>query len=303
VTAAVHDPAPTPQREFRRRRFDAMAVAIECLLEAPSEAGVELLDEVEREFGRLERIFTRFSPGSELSRLNTAGTLSCSPELSDVISISLAARDETGGRFDPTIHDALVAAGYDRTFAEVAPDADGPQFRAPLCGLEVSVESGTVTLGAGAKLDLGGIVKGWAAERACDLLAPAGPCLVNAGGDLATRGVPADGVWPVAVETPAGPVTLGLRHGGLATSGRDYRRWRRNGREQHHIIDPASGQPSTTDLLSVTVVAADAIQAEIWAKALLLAGTRAAVDEAERLGLPALLVTDSGDVLKAGGLA
>src|SRR5438309_1920651 len=83
-------------------------------------------------------------------------------------------------------------------------------------------------------------------ERDAERLAVAGPCLVNAGGDIATR----DGAWPVAVETPDGPLTLELSGScALATSGRDSRRWRRAGREMHHIIDPATGAPSRTDLL------------------------------------------------------
>jgi thiamine biosynthesis lipoprotein len=123
---------------------------------------------------------------------------------------------------------------------------------------------------------------------------------VNAGGDIATR----DGVWTVAVETPDGP--LGLELSGscaLATSGRDSRRWRRGGRELHHIIDPATGEPSASDLVRVTVVARDAVDAEVTAKTLFLAGSEAARREAEELAIPAVLVTEAGATITAGGLA
>ena len=85
------------------------------------------------------------------------------------------------------------------------------------------------------RLDLGGIGKGFAAERVAELLALTGPSLVSAGGDVAVRGVPTEGTWAVAVDDT---LTLGLTRGGLATSGRDRRRWRRGGVEQHHLIDP-----------------------------------------------------------------
>ena len=61
-------------------------------------------------------------------------------------------------------------------------------------------------LDAGVRIDLGGIGKGYAAERAAEILATAGPCLVNAGGDIAVRG----GHWPIGVETAEEPLTLEL---------------------------------------------------------------------------------------------
>ena len=102
----------------------------------------------------------------------------------------------------------------------------------------VSVDGSRVELEDGAKLDLGGIGKGYAAERAADILAAAGPCLVDAGGDVAVRGGHA---WPVGVETGEGVVTLALERGALATSGSDRRRWTRGGEERHHLIDPRTG--------------------------------------------------------------
>jgi thiamine biosynthesis lipoprotein len=107
----------------------------------------------------------------------------------------------------------------------------------------------------------------------------------------------------VAVETPSGPLTLGLRKGALATSGSDRRRWRAGDAIHHHLIDPGTGRPSDSDLLRVTVTAATAVEAEVLAKALFLAGEDAAVAEADEAGVPALLVTTDGRVRRAGGLA
>jgi thiamine biosynthesis lipoprotein len=282
-----------------------MGVGIECLV-AGAGSAAEGFAAVERELERLEQIFSRFRPDSELSRLNEAGAAVCGDDLLAVVGLALAARERTGGRFDPTVHDALVAAGYDRTFAELgADDAASPAPPGP-CGGEVRVDSARrlVRLAAGVRLDLGGIVKGYAAERACDLLHAGGrTCLVNAAGDIAVRGVPDEGCWVVGAATPAGEVTLGLTRGGLATSGRDLRRWRRDGEERHHLIDPATGRPSASDLLRVTVVAADAVEAEVHAKALFLAGEAAAAAEADRLGVPSVLVTGDGRSVLAGGLA
>jgi len=281
------------------RSFPAMGTEVELFLDA-DERSAGLLAEAEAEFLRFEALFSRFRPDSELSLLNAERTRQVGPELLELVQLALGARERTEGRFDPTVHDALVAWGYDRTFelvdASVVPDATP----APCAGdVEVDLSESRISLGAGASLDLGGIAKGWAADRALGRLAPAGPALVNAGGDVSCS----DGVWHVGVETPAGHLTLELTHGGLATSGRDRRRWQQGDREAHHLIDPATGAPAAGDILTATAVAPTATQAEVEAKSLFLAGDVArAAAEADESGVPAVLVTRSGDVRLAGGL-
>jgi thiamine biosynthesis lipoprotein len=107
----------------------------------------------------------------------------------------------------------------------------------------------------------------------------------------------------VGLQTSDGLITLELERGAIATSGRDRRRWRRDGREQHHLIDPETGAPAETDLLRVTVVASDTVEAEVWAKALFLAGEDAGVAEADERELPSVFVSAEGRTRLAGGLA
>ena len=106
--------------------FRAMGTEVELLVEADDAAAA--LDAAEAEFHRLEATFSRFRADSELSHLNRGGRDRRRPDLRRVLELALAARERTGGRFDPTVHDALVAAGYDRTFEHV--DADGRDVRA-----------------------------------------------------------------------------------------------------------------------------------------------------------------------------
>lgn len=275
-----------------RRTFHAMGTTVELVVEA-TDAEREL-DVAQGEFERLERLLSRFRPDSELSALNDRGWTDASYDLAAVVELALAARERTGGLFDPTVHDALAAAGYDRTFEEVAADGVPPTHGAP-CGGEVSVRGRRIELEPGYRLDLGGIGKGYAAERAAELLALAGPCLVSAGGDVAVRGLPREGAWAVAVDET---LTLGLTRGGIATSGRDRRRWRRGARELHHLIDPRTCRPAETDLLRVTAAGDDAVDAEISAKALFLQGSERAL----AAGTPAVLVLEDGRTLRCGGL-
>jgi FAD:protein FMN transferase len=281
-----------------RHRFHAMGTEIELLVEA--DEATPALAAAEDEFHRLEALLSRFRTDSELSRLNSDGTLAAGPDLLRIVELALAAKERTGGRFDITVHDSLVAAGYDRSFELVPAGAAAPVLSPARHTAGVRMRDDVIRLDHGVRLDLGGIGKGYACERAAEILATAGPCLVNAGGDIATRA----GAWTVSVETAAEPLTLELSgSSALATSGRDLRRWRRAGRELHHLIDPATGLPSESDLLRVTAVAHDAVDAEVAAKALFLAGADAAREEADCLGIPALLVTQDGRTILAGGLA
>ncbi len=277
---------------MQQRTFHAMGTTFELAVEAPDADAA--FDRAEEEVERLEQIMSRFRPDSELSLLNEAGALDASPDLLEVVELSLAARARTGGRFDPTVHQALVVAGYDTTFDEVTDRADAAA-PAP-CGGGVAVTGGRIELEPGFKLDLGGIGKGFAAERVAEQLALTGPSLVSAGGDVAIRGVPTEGTWAIAID---GTLTLGLSKGGLATSGRDRRRWLRAGIEQHHLIEPATGRPSTSDLLRVTAIGTDAVDAEVLAKVLFLGGSAEAVAR----DIPAVLVTADGRTITTGGLA
>jgi len=168
--------------------------------------------------------------------------------------------------------------------------------------VRIDMERSLVQLGPGVRLDFGGIAKGYAVDRACELLAEAGPCLVNAGGDLAVRGTLGGGPWPVGIDVPNGSMTLNLGGGAMATTGRDLRRWSRNGQERHHVIDPATGRPSESDILRITVVAHSAVDAEVLAKSLFLAGEQRAVREAGELCVPCVLVSADDRLVLAGGL-
>jgi len=286
--------------------FTSMGTTVECFLEAePTADAWASIWAVEAEFHRLDELLSRFRPDSELSQLNERGSLVVGPDLLRVTELALEARERTSGRVDPTVHDAVVAAGYDRTFSEIPPDrADWPLQTLVRCGGSVRVDRrlSIVELDPGVHLDFGGIAKGDAADRAGEILGVAGPCFVSAGGDIAIHGVPKAGFWPVNVETAEGTVHLRLTTGAVATSGRDCGRWRIAGQELHHLIDPSTGRPAETDLLRVTVVTATAVEGEIMAKALFLAGEDAAVREANELRVPAMLVTQDGGTRWAGGL-
>jgi thiamine biosynthesis lipoprotein len=242
-----------------------------------------------------EERFTRFTDTSELSRLNQAAGawFQASPELFEVVQLACALAAETEGLFDPTMLAALEAAGYDKSMDDIrargvtASSRSIGHTRSAYRAIQLDETDQTIHLPFGTRLDLGGIAKGWIAEQAALLLSEyANACAVSAGGDMFIVGLPAaEASWPIGLEDPRAPdrdlTTLHVGPGAVATSSITKRRWQQGRREQHHIIDPRTGVPADTDWLSVTVIAPHAALAEVYAKALLIGGSR----EAERIAM------------------
>jgi len=280
-----------------------------------------LLDRAVERIADLESRWTRFRPESELSRLAVAAgrpTL-VSDDTVLLVQRACAAWQLTGGRFDPTVADAVVALGYDRTLSELdRVGADGGVSTTTVSGAavpgctDVVIDGvvGAVTLPPGVRIDPGGIGKGLAADLTVAELLDAGApgAMVNLGGDLRAAGEPPDGAaWTVAVDDPADRsrelARVALADGAVATSSTLGRAWRRpDGTVAHHVVDPATGAPLRAAVVTASVVAGEAWWAEALATALLVSGGElpAALDRTDPTGAAALVVTADGDVRRIG---
>lgn len=172
----------------------------------------------------------------------------------------------------------------------------------PLPRWEVNPTTRSVCVERGARLDLGGVAKGWAAEQTARYLGELGAALVDAGGDMVMTAPPAEGAWHIGIENPFAPddddvPTLQIARGAVATSGRDFRKWTRDGKPAHHLIDPRSGLPAVTDVLTATVIAPTIFQAEVAAKVALLLGSVNGLAWLEARALAARLIFEDGKIL------
>jgi thiamine biosynthesis lipoprotein len=289
---------------MKRNEFHAMGSRMLAALDNHSRAAGRALEQVPAWFEEWEQCLSRFRPDSELSRLNRlAGSpVGISQTLWDVFQCALEAEADSSGLVTPVVLDALVKAGYDRSFELVL--ADDHPFHTPdrLDPVPVWDESGRIIyLPENTRLDLGGVAKGWSAHQAMLRLSPYGPALVDAGGDIAISAPRANGdPWVIGVNDPFRPGTnlhnLYVNSGGVATSGTDYHRWQQGTRWNHHIIDPRSGLPAETDVLTATVLAPTVMQAETAAKTALILGSQAGLDRLEAdPTLAGLLVLTSGE--------
>ncbi|CAB4362276.1 unannotated protein [freshwater metagenome] len=258
---------------------------------------------------RLERLWSRFLPDSDVSRVNLSAGFptAVSTETVTLVQTMLEAYRLTEGRYDPTILRALVAHGYGTSRVDATRQTSLlPEVAQPgmLADMVVDPLGETVTLPAGLALDPGGIGKGLAADLVVAALLERGAAgaMVSIGGDLAMAGEsPQQEGWVVEVEhaDPADGVLcrLAVSGGGVATSSTVSRRWVADGVVYHHLIDPRTGGQSDTDLLAVTVIGRSGWSAEVHATACLLSGSSDAVAYLEVHGLSGLAIAGTGQVL------
>ncbi len=243
---------------------------------------------VRRRLESWHRALTRFDASSELSLLNAspARHVRVSPIMVCFVAAAIDAAKRTDGLVDPTLAAEIEAAGYRSDLGpsldlerglELAPPRRPARPNPRRRWLEVSVDptTRTVTRPPGLRLDGGGIAKGMFADLAARLLSDAGSYAVDCCGDVAIGG--RDGLdRPVLVDHPFGRGVLhefAVASGGVATSGIGRRSWiGPDGRPAHHLLDPSTGRPAYTGIVQATALAPTAADAEVRAKAALLAG-------------------------------
>ncbi|MGB7873294.1 MAG: FAD:protein FMN transferase [Anaerolineales bacterium] len=288
--------------------FRAMGCQMLAILEQDCEDAPGILARVPDWFEEWEQALSRFRHDSELSRLNRTADqpVPVSQTLWDVFQASLTADQETGGLVTPTVLEAVEMAGYDRPFDELFGSRNYVGLGADVRPLSIVIydeQPRTICLPPEIRLDFGGVAKGWTAHQAVQRLKASGPALMNAGGDIAISGPRLnDEPWLIGISNPFEPeqdlVTLHLHGGGVATSGKDRRRWMQGTLLNHHIIDPRTGQPAMTDILTVTVIAPTTMEAEAAAKSVFLMGSGDGLDWLESdSGLAGVLVLDDGQVI------
>jgi thiamine biosynthesis lipoprotein len=270
------------------------------------------LDRAERWLVAYENRFSRFLVTSEMSRLNrSAGRpFRASPALFEQVQLALSLARRSGGVFDPTVLRDLEAAGYDRSIELIPPLGENrrPSRRREVSWRDVEADASTrtISLPAGAGLDLGGIGKGWAVDRLVAILGR--PCLVNGGGDVYVAGrPPGDEAWLVGVADPFAPeqdlMVLMCEDRGIATSSTLKRRWRVGDAYLHHLIDPRTGRSSESDAVQVTAVASTGTLADFHAKVALLLGVEAGLRYVDREPeVEGLIVGTDGSRFESGGL-
>jgi thiamine biosynthesis lipoprotein len=268
------------------------------------------------EFDRLDRLMSVWQPESDIVRLNAAAGEHPVMVSREVLAVLEAARQIsvwTGGKFDVTFGALSGLWKFDHDQDGTIPDRHEIEKRLPLIDyreLDINASAHTAFLKRkGMSAHLGGIGKGYAVDRAADILRRAGlrDFMIQAGGDLYVAGRRGDRPWRLGLRDPRGPAdrsfaTLDLSDGTFSTSG-DYERFFvRNGRRYHHLIDPDRGEPAE-GTRSVTIVANRATLADGLSTGVFLLGADAGMALIERLpDVEGVIVTAKNEVLVSSGL-
>ena len=258
----------------------------------------------------IEQRMSPHLPDSEISLISAAAEpIPVSPDTQAVLQIALVVMAASGGAFDPGLGRLIKLWG----FAEGEPSV--PSATAIHDALKGTgpgdvrlVDGQLVKADAALALDLGGIAKGYAIDRAIAILAAAGVrhAAVNAGGDLRLLGDRGGAPWRIGIQHPRRTddvlARLNLADRAVVTSGDYERSFEQNGVRYHHILDPATGTPART-CQAVTVVAADAARADALATAVFVLGPEKGMALlANTPGVEGLIVAADGTVTVSDAL-
>jgi FAD:protein FMN transferase len=289
-----------------------MGTVIEITAYGPEQKPLErAVGQAFAEMARIENLMTPHQPQSDVAHLSAAdGPLQVSPETAAVIAAGLKVGAASDGAFDMGLGRLKDLWDIEGEHPRI-PGAE--ELRAALVGTgagDLRLAGRTVTKRDPRLLvDLGGIAKGYAVDRAIAVLQAAGVkhAAVNAGGDIRLLGGRGDRPWKIGIQHPrrkdAILATLELANTAVVTSG-DYERFfERDGVRYHHLFDPKTGQPARL-CRSVTIVAPEAMLADALATAVFVLGPVAGPELLQRFpGCEGLIVAADGSTVTTPGLA
>ena len=300
--------------------IQVIAMDTAMVLTAYGKESTRAVYDAEEEVRRLDALLSRTSGSSEVSMLNGAGgeMVPVGAEICTLIQTAGDFTEATGGAFDITIAPVVSAWGFTTDSYQV-PDREALQTLLESVGMEhVHLSGGSARLDPGTMIDLGGLAKGYTADRVAEIFqehaVPRGK--VELGGNILVIGDKPDGTaWRVGVQDPKHPdeadglvCVLNLTDAFAVTSGSYQRYFEQDGKRYHHIIDPATGCPADSGLTSVTVVADSArgngTMCDALSTALFVMGEDKALDfwRSGVYDFQLVLVTEDGRVVVTEGL-
>lgn len=307
--------APTQERLYKETRI-SMGTTVSITVSSNSEdKAKKAIDRAFNEIDRLAGLLNFFSEDSEVSMINRNAGISpvrVSPETLEVINKALFVSQNTKGSFDITVGHVIRLYDFRN---RVIPDEKLLKERLEFVGYKniiVDKEKSTVFLKkSGVQIDLGGIAKGYAADKAVDVLKENGirSGIVAVSGDIKTFGRRPDGKdWNIGIRNPRQKsdkneiiATIGLSDMAISTSG-DYQRFFiQDGKRYHHLLNPKTGYPAY-GCQSVTVIAKDATYTDAFATGIFILGPQKGLKVLEKLGFDGVIIDKDGKILVTEGI-
>ncbi len=309
LPTAVAEERPDPNVKTSGVGFYFDTVVTVTLWGAPE----GLMDQIWAECTRYEQMLSKTIVGSDVSRINAAGgqPVTVHPETWTILYKAKEISALSGGAFSITIAPAASLWSFTGMATNTVP-TDAARLAAVALVDDQQIILGdnyTVTLPAGMQIDLGGIAKGYIADRVAELIrgqAYAG--IVSLGGNVYTVGQKPNGdPFSVGIADPNNSsqymAIIYTGDGTVVTSGTYERGFSFGGVRLHHILDPKTGWPAQSDLVSATFVMQSSMEADAMATACIVLGSEKALELANSQGLDAMFITKDGTVLFTDGFA
>ncbi len=269
------------------------------------------LHEINREISYLEALLSTENENSEIFSLNNNGKALASEDTATLLSLALSYKEKTNNAFNPFVYPMVMEWGF------VTKDYNVPNTE-KINELVKTVNSSALTLtdnkallSNGASIDLGGIAKGYATQKLIDICKENNikSALLNLGGNVYALGTKSNGTkWNIAIKSPIESLDylgyISVKNKCVITSGGYERFFEENGKIYHHIIDPETGYPADSGLLSVTIVSKDPILADAYSTALYVMGTDEAVKfwRSNADAFDCILFTDKEELIITEGI-
>lgn len=270
-----------------------------------------LIDQSESLIASLESLVSVTDANSELYAINQTGSGTLTGKASSLMEQALEICRRTDGALDLSIYPIVRAWGF-TTGSYQVPDEAEIQALLPLVDyrkIQYDAATGTVTLPEGMEIDLGSVAKGYAGQLAAQMLREHGvqSALLNLGGNVQTVGTKPDGSpWQIGIKDPQGEdamMVLSVEDQAVVTSGGYERYFEQDGQTYWHIMDPSTGHPADSGLISVTIVGDEGVVCDGLSTALFVMGLEKAADLWAQSGdFEAVFVTASGEVYITEGL-
>ena len=264
-----------------------------------------LIDQSESLIASLESLVSVTDANSELYAINQTGSGTLTGKASSLMEQALEICRRTDGALDLSIYPIVRAWGF-TTGSYQVPDEAEIQALLPLVDyrkIQYDAATGTVTLPEGMEIDLGSVAKGYAGQLAAQMLREHGvqSALLNLGGNVQTVGAKPDGSpWQIGIKDPQGEdamMVLSVEDQAVVTSGGYERYFEQDGQTYWHIMDPSTGHPADSGLISVTIVGDEGVVCDGLSTALFVMGLEKAADLWAQSGdFEAVFVTASGEV-------
>lgn len=271
------------------------------------------LSDAEDKLIELEQLWSVTDPDSDVYAINHSDgqPVSVSEETAELLSFALQMAEETNGALEPTIYPVLTAWGFTTEENRVPSDAEITELLKNVGYERIRQEDTTVQLESGMMLDLGAVGKGYAGDLGAQVLKDNGitSALLDLGGNIQAVGTKPDGSpWRLGLRDPFSDGTLGvleISNQAVVTSGA-YERYfiGEDGKQYGHIIDPTTGHPAESSLVSATVIADEGRLCDALSTSLYVMGTEHAIEYwRQHQNFEMILITEDGEIYLTDGVA